>query len=388
MPYTVSKSDACPASRPWAVTKTTDGKLIGCHETKQGAQRQLAALMAKEEGTMTETQTAEERAQWTTAYINDLPDSAFLYIAPGGSKDADGKTTPRSLRYFPYKDSNGNIDLPHLRNALARIPQSTLPGAIKERVIAKAQRILENQQASVDQDGLLRFAPAADADLELRYAEDEGMPTLAGHFAVFDQWTEISSTFEGTFLERLAPGAFKKTFAENRSKMRVLFQHGRDPQIGEKILGAISELREDDRGAYYEVPLFDTSYNRELLPALRSNAYGSSFRFKVMQEQIDERPERSEHNPDALTERTIVEAKVFEFGPVTFPAYEGTTTGLRSATDWWREQSLISLLRLTGERAAALPPLEPAIATPAPSRRTRTARDYLNPNEEVQPWRL
>jgi hypothetical protein len=73
---------------------------------------------------------------------------------------------------------------------------------------------------------------------------------------------------------------------------------------------------------------------------------------------------------------------------VTFPAYEGTTTGLRSATDWWREQSLISLLRLTGERAAALPPLEPAIATPAPSRRTRTARDYLNPNEEVQPWRL
>jgi HK97 family phage prohead protease len=273
---------------------------------------------------------------------------------------------------------------------LARIPQSTLPRAIKDSVIAKAQKILQGQSSSAKLDGLLRFAPAAEAPFELRDAEDDGMPTLAGYFATFDEWAEIKSTFEGNFLEKIAPGAFTKTFAENRSKMRVLFQHGQDPQIGEKILGPIEELREDDRGGYYEVPLFDTSYNRDLLPALRSHAYGSSFRFKVMKEQFDERPERSDHNPDGIGERTILEAKVMEFGPVTFPAYEGTTTGLRSATDWWHEQHLLGLLeRLGEERAAALPPREPAAATPAPSRSTRTARDYLNPSEEVlPPWRL
>jgi len=65
-----------------------------------------------------------EFAVWDTAYINDLPDSAFAYIEPGGSKDADGKTIPRSLRHFPYKGSDGKVDLPHLRNALARCPQS------------------------------------------------------------------------------------------------------------------------------------------------------------------------------------------------------------------------------------------------------------------------
>jgi HK97 family phage prohead protease len=89
------------------------------------------------------------KAAWTAAFINDLPDSAFLYVEPGGSKDADGKTTPRSLRHFPYKDANGSVDLPHLRNALARIPQSNLSQDVKDRLVARAQRILDNSK-SVD----------------------------------------------------------------------------------------------------------------------------------------------------------------------------------------------------------------------------------------------
>lgn len=83
------------------------------------------------------------KAVWSTSFVNDLPDSAFLYVAPGGSKDAEGKTVPRSNRMFPYKDADGMIDLPHLRNALARIPQSNLSPALKERLTAKAQRLLD-----------------------------------------------------------------------------------------------------------------------------------------------------------------------------------------------------------------------------------------------------
>lgn len=60
----------------------------------------------------------ERRAAMSTADINDLPDSAFAYIEPGGSKDAEGKTTPRSKRHFPVNDAA------HVRNALARAPQS------------------------------------------------------------------------------------------------------------------------------------------------------------------------------------------------------------------------------------------------------------------------
>lgn len=48
-----------------------------------------------------------------------------------------------------------------------------------------------------------------------------------------------------------------------------------------------------------------------------------------------ERVKRSTWNPDALPERTIRSAQVFEFGPVTFPAYVGATAGIRSPTDWY-----------------------------------------------------
>jgi hypothetical protein len=65
--------------------------------------------------------------EWTTEYINDLPDSSFAYIEPSGTKDGEGKTTPRTLRHLPYKDKDGKVDLPHLRNALARLPQTNLP---------------------------------------------------------------------------------------------------------------------------------------------------------------------------------------------------------------------------------------------------------------------
>jgi len=163
--------------------------------------------------------------------------------------------------------------------------------------------------------------------------EGSGLPLLHGNFLVFDTWTEINSAYEGQFLERFAPGAVRKTIRESRDKMRVLFQHGQDPHIGDKPLGEIIELRETDEGAYYEVELLNTSYVRDLLPALERGLYGASFRFGVVREKWNEDPGPSEHNPRGLPERTVVEAKVSEFGPVTFPAYQQASAGVRSLTD-------------------------------------------------------
>lgn len=189
--------------------------------------------------------------------------------------------------------------------------------------------VAEKPTTRPPRDGLVR----ARAGLELRAAEEGGMPTLTGHFARFNEWTEIDSIFEGRFMERIAPGAFKKTIAEQRQSIKVTLNHGHDPHFGDKPLGPIEVLREDETGGYYEVPLIDTSYNRDLVPGLEAGLYGSSFRFRVVKESLNEEPERSDSNPDAIPERTITEAQVFEFGPVTFPAYEGATAGVRSMTD-------------------------------------------------------
>jgi hypothetical protein len=76
-------------------------------------------------------------AVWDTAYIDSLPDSSFAVIEPGGKKDAEGKTVPRSLRHLPYKDASGKIDKPHLRNALARLPQTNISSDLKMQAMHK-----------------------------------------------------------------------------------------------------------------------------------------------------------------------------------------------------------------------------------------------------------
>jgi HK97 family phage prohead protease len=162
------------------------------------------------------------------------------------------------------------------------------------------------------------------------------MPTLAGYFAVFNQPTEINSYYEGNFIERIAPGAFNATFANDREAMRCLFQHGMDPQAGDKPLGPIRTLREDARGPFYEVPLLDAHYVHELIPGLQAGVYGASFCFRAMREDLDERPGVSASNPKGLPERILREVEVIEFGPVTFPAYPEATAGVRSLTDWYQ----------------------------------------------------
>jgi HK97 family phage prohead protease len=176
---------------------------------------------------------------------------------------------------------------------------------------------------------IVRAAPAS-----VRAAQaDEGMPTMEVRFSAFDVWYEIDSWWEGQFLERTIRGSFTKTMKEQRSNIKVLYDHGYDFQIGNKVLGPIDDLREDPDSAVGDVPLFDTSYNRDLLPGLEAGVYGSSFRFRVIRDEWNDEPGKSDHNPDGLPERTIKEVRLFEFGPVTFPANPESTVGLRCMTD-------------------------------------------------------
>jgi len=96
------------------------------------------------------------KAVWTTAYINDLPDSAFFYIEPGEKKDSDGKTIPRSLRHFPYKDASGKVDVIHVRNALSRIPQSTVSQEAKNMATGSAKKVLANINKELTNEYLMK----------------------------------------------------------------------------------------------------------------------------------------------------------------------------------------------------------------------------------------
>jgi HK97 family phage prohead protease len=275
------------------------------------------------------------RATWDTAYIDNLDDSAFLYVEPGGKKDGEGKTVPRSLRHFPVKDANGKPDAAHVRNALARIPDSNLPASVKESATREAQEMLKNLDGSMDgrsedppRDNLVRVSQP----FELTRTTPEGMPVLHGLGAPYNEWAEIGpSRYEGHFMERFLPGAFTKAINDNRDSIRCLFHHGMDPSIGVKPLGVISSLEETDRGVEYDVDLFPADYVRNLVPGLEAGVYGSSFKFSAIRKD-DVRGSKA-RNPKGLLERSIREASMRELGPTPFPAYKGTPTGLRSLTD-------------------------------------------------------
>jgi len=164
--------------------------------------------------------------------------------------------------------------------------------------------------------------------------EDAGRPPrLVGHFARFDTFNEIDSVREGKFMERIAPGAFKKTFAENKA-IKVLFQHGRDPSVGEQPIAKVVELREDKHGPYYEAELLE-GVPPLVMAGLREGVYGVSYRFSVdpARDEYNPSPGKSPANPKGLPERTIRQAWVYEFGPVTFPADAGATVAVRSLSD-------------------------------------------------------
>src|SRR5512146_1606942 len=76
-------------------------------------------------------------AEMTAASINDLPDSAFAYIEPGGTKDSQGKTTPRSLRHYPIHDEA------HVRNAMARASAQMNAGGEGARIARAAMPKIE-----------------------------------------------------------------------------------------------------------------------------------------------------------------------------------------------------------------------------------------------------
>lgn len=202
----------------------------------------------------------------------------------------------------------------------------------------------DHPRLALPKDGLVREFPSGSIELRAAEPDDESstMPKLTGYMLRFNEATEIDSIFEGRFIEEIAPGAARKSLRENQS-MRVLFNHGHDPSIGEKPI-AEPRFLEDTEGVRYDEPeLFDADYVRELVPALRAGQLGSSFKFRVTREEIDEEPEKSETNPDGIPERRITELRLYEGGPVTFPAYEGSSAGARSLAD----QFFIEALRLS-----------------------------------------
>lgn len=95
------------------------------------------------------SKTSEEAPAMKTGAdaVNDLPDSAFLYVETGEHDEA-GKTVPRSKRHFPFKNAEGVVDVDGLKTAIRTIPETKAPGCNPDTLGARARRLLEQSQGS------------------------------------------------------------------------------------------------------------------------------------------------------------------------------------------------------------------------------------------------
>lgn len=77
-----------------------------------------------------------QAAEWSASYIRALPDEAFaaIEVTPDGAR----------LRHLPHHDHTGDLNLPHLRSALARWHQV---GWRDPAIAAAARQHLEEHRA-------------------------------------------------------------------------------------------------------------------------------------------------------------------------------------------------------------------------------------------------
>lgn len=175
--------------------------------------------------------------------------------------------------------------------------------------------------------------------VEFRASDGADGQTLEGYAAVFNAWTDIRDSL-GTYKERIAPGAFKRTLGQRSPVLQ--FDHGSHPLIGSLPLGSIRELREDKNGLFVRARLSDNWLIQPVRDAIREKAIsGMSFRFRVIDDDWE-----TDNAGNEL--RTIKEVELMELGPVVFPAYEQTSVAVRSLVGSLDDETRAALARELG----------------------------------------
>jgi HK97 family phage prohead protease len=235
------------------------------------------------------------------------------------------------------------------------------------------------------QDDLCR-----EAQFTLRAIDDQSGDglTIDGIAAVFNTPTRIDS-WEGTFDEQLAFGAFRKSISERMPKLQ--FDHGHHPLIGSLPIGRWDSMEEKRGVGLHAVGRLHNNWLVEpVRDAIREKSVeGMSFRFSVVREEWRDKAGGLIRDPKEVMnllwdpqdrgplQRTLKEVKITEAGPVVWPAYVETSVGVRSRV-------VIDLGRLT-EPSERHKLAEAVFIADAATRSTRTAEDDAPPPNQEPP---
>lgn len=342
MPYFISESQSDCAG--WATVKEeADGAYttIGCHENKQDAIDQMVAVSIAED--MQPGGEVSKRAVDLSlpSFIQENAKRGLEYLAEGYGGDGLTEGTKRAAREM----AAGNITENKIRKMApwfarhkvdGQAPKNSnqsdpgYPGAglvawllwggdsnFSDRAQNWAQRKIDALDA--EEDSRSKMTKKIERrtftikNVEARQAED-GTMRLSGYAAVFND-----DSVPLPFIERIAPGAFRKTLTETPD-VRLLINHEGLPLARTK--NGTLRLKEDEAGLYMDADLPDTQAARDLYTLVeRGDVDQMSFAFRVIRQKWNEgRTERT------LTELSLADGDV---SVVTYPAYPTTTVEAR-----------------------------------------------------------
>lgn len=154
---------------------------------------------------------------------------------------------------------------------------------------------------------------------EVRTQTVDGKEKIVGYGAVFNQLSEPMRIGNRTFREKVMPGAFDKCLRAG-ADIRGLINHDPNLILGRTKSGTM-DVASDDHGLRYEIDPPNTSYSNDLLESLRRGDIDqSSFGFYTVDDNWI--------NTDDGLVRELVAAECFDVSPVTYPAYEGASSGV------------------------------------------------------------
>jgi HK97 family phage prohead protease len=143
----------------------------------------------------------------------------------------------------------------------------------------------------------------------------DAAPIIRGHAAVFDQLSEPL----GAYRERIKPGAFTKTLREG--DVRALFNHDPNLILGRTKSGTV-RVSQDAAGLAFEIDPPDTTYAKDLLVSIaRGDVDQASFAFQAVKDRMV--------TEEGESVRELLEVKLYDVSPVTYPAYPQTDTSVR-----------------------------------------------------------
>lgn len=168
-------------------------------------------------------------------------------------------------------------------------------------------------------------------NLERRYQPSlecraDASGTITGVAAVFYDGTPTTEyRLMKNAVERIMPGAFDAVLGQD---VRALFNHDVNAILGRTSAGTLT-LRVSGRGLEYDIAAGNTQLHKDLIEQItRRDITGSSFGF-IVAPGGDKWTRDS--GRDVREIRTI--GALVDVGPVTFPAYQSTSAGVRSESD-------------------------------------------------------